>query len=52
MQAEIEAGKGKILLISFGALKGALRWMEEMKSPFPMLLDHDRQVNTIISVLF
>lgn len=43
-QDEISAAKGKIIVITFGLREGALRWLDDMKCPFPFLMDHSRKL--------
>lgn len=43
-EEDIKALGGKVVLISFGVREGALRWLEETKCPFPMLLDSKRKI--------
>jgi hypothetical protein len=40
----IRKAAGLVILISFGTLEGAQRWLQETESPFIMLLDHERKV--------
>ena len=47
-QDEISAANGKVIVITFGLREGALRWLDDVKSPFPFLMDHHRKVGVIL----
>lgn len=43
-QDEISSANGKVIVITFGLREGALCWLEDVKSPFPFLMDHHRKL--------
>lgn len=43
-QDEISTANGKVIVITFGLREGALRWIDDMKTSFPLLMDQHRKL--------
>ncbi|XP_020915345.1 uncharacterized protein LOC110252835 [Exaiptasia diaphana] len=43
-QEEFKAANGHIVIVSFGNLSGAKKWLEQTQCPFPMFIDNNRQL--------
>ncbi|KAK3094020.1 hypothetical protein FSP39_023027 [Pinctada imbricata] len=50
LESQIISQRGSIMIVSFGVREGALRWLEDTKCQYPMLLDHKRQLYNLFGL--
>lgn len=46
----VEDANGRIIVMTFGVREGALKWLEDTKCPYPMLLDTERKVYDLMGL--
>ena len=44
LQNLVDDADGRIIVLTFGVREGALKWLDDTKCPYPMLLDTERKV--------
>ena len=46
-QKLVDDANGRVIVMTFGVREGALKWLEDTKCPYPMLLDTERKVGSV-----
>ncbi|KAK2169613.1 hypothetical protein LSH36_8g01089 [Paralvinella palmiformis] len=46
----VDDADGRIIVLTFGVREGALKWLDDTKCPYPMLLDTERKVYDLMGL--